>query len=213
MQSTGQTVAQDWQLVHESLLMTLMYRVSFFRSSLRVWKYSVTRMVMTGGSDGGRRPGPGAPVPWDQKDTTPAHRTPSVAARVAEFGNCGEISANCYSLSRCDSDSTGRCHVKETYADLAKMIDHSLLNPTLKLADLRAGCELAVAYDVASVCIMPYALKRCVEWLAGSTVQPSHDNWVPSWRSLHRDQAGRGDAGDLGGVPGTRHGWSTSAGS
>ena len=63
--------------------------------------------------------------------------------------------------------------MKETYADLAKMIDHSLLNPTLKLADLQAGCELAVAYDVASVCIMPYALKRCVQWLAGSTVQPS----------------------------------------
>lgn len=61
----------------------------------------------------------------------------------------------------------------ESYGDLAKMIDHSLLNPTLTLADLQAGCRVAVAYDVASVCIMPYALKRCVEWLAGSTVQPN----------------------------------------
>ena len=60
-----------------------------------------------------------------------------------------------------------------TYADVAKMIDHSLLNPTLTVADLEAGCRLAVAYDVASVCIMPYYLARCGELLAGSTVQPS----------------------------------------
>ncbi len=60
-----------------------------------------------------------------------------------------------------------------TYSDIAKMIDHSLLNPTLNTADLEAGCRLAVAYDVASVCIMPFALKRCAEILAGSTVKPS----------------------------------------
>lgn len=59
------------------------------------------------------------------------------------------------------------------YADYAKMIDHSLLNPTMTAADLDAGCRLAIAYDVASVCIMPYALARCAELLAGSTVQPS----------------------------------------
>jgi deoxyribose-phosphate aldolase len=59
------------------------------------------------------------------------------------------------------------------YLDYAKMIDHSLLNPTLTAADLEAGCKLAVAYDVASVCILPFALARCVELLAGSTVQPS----------------------------------------
>lgn len=60
-----------------------------------------------------------------------------------------------------------------TYEQMAKMIDHSLLNPTLTVADLEAGCRLAVAYDVASVCIMPYALSRCVELLHGSTVKPS----------------------------------------
>jgi deoxyribose-phosphate aldolase len=32
---------------------------------------------------------------------------------------------------------------------------------------------LARQYDVASVCIQPYYLKRCVELLAGSTVAPS----------------------------------------
>ena len=60
-----------------------------------------------------------------------------------------------------------------TYSDVATMIDHSLLNPTLTSADLEAGCRLARAYDVASVCIMPFALKRCAELLAGSTVKAS----------------------------------------
>jgi deoxyribose-phosphate aldolase len=60
-----------------------------------------------------------------------------------------------------------------TYADLAKMIDHSLLNPSLTAADLDAGCQLALAYDVASVCILPYSLRRCAEILRGSTVQAS----------------------------------------
>jgi deoxyribose-phosphate aldolase len=60
-----------------------------------------------------------------------------------------------------------------TTRELAKMIDHSLLNPTLTWDQLEAGCRLAVDYDVASVCIMPYALKRCAELLAGSDVRPS----------------------------------------
>ncbi|HUU91913.1 MAG TPA: deoxyribose-phosphate aldolase, partial [Phycisphaerae bacterium] len=60
-----------------------------------------------------------------------------------------------------------------TCADIAKMIDHSLLNPTLTAEDLEAGLRLALDYDVASVCIMPYYLKRCAEVLAGSTVRAS----------------------------------------
>jgi deoxyribose-phosphate aldolase len=60
-----------------------------------------------------------------------------------------------------------------TYEDIAKMIDHSLLNPALSAADLEAGCQLALEYDAASVCIMPYYLKRCAELLAGSTVKAS----------------------------------------
>jgi deoxyribose-phosphate aldolase len=60
-----------------------------------------------------------------------------------------------------------------SYPDLAKMIDHSLLNPPLTAAELEAGCKLAVAYDVASVCIMPYSLERCAEILRGSTVKAS----------------------------------------
>ena len=60
-----------------------------------------------------------------------------------------------------------------TYADIAKMIDHSLLNPTLTVEELEAGIRLALEYDVASVCIMPYYLKRCAELLRGSTVKAS----------------------------------------
>jgi deoxyribose-phosphate aldolase len=60
-----------------------------------------------------------------------------------------------------------------TYADIAKLIDHSLLSPSLTSAELESGIELARTYDVASVCIMPFALKRCAEQLAGSTVMPS----------------------------------------
>lgn len=54
--------------------------------------------------------------------------------------------------------------------ELAKMIDHSLLHPTLSDEDLKQGCELAKAYDVASVCIKPYAVKQAVEWLSGTDV-------------------------------------------
>lgn len=60
-----------------------------------------------------------------------------------------------------------------TYQDIAKMIDHSLLNPTLTADELESGCALALRYDTASVCILPYYLKRCATLLAGSGVKAS----------------------------------------
>jgi deoxyribose-phosphate aldolase len=51
------------------------------------------------------------------------------------------------------------------------MIDHSLLNPTLTVAQLEKGIRTALDYDVASVCIMPYYLRRAAELLRGSTVK------------------------------------------
>jgi len=60
-----------------------------------------------------------------------------------------------------------------SYSDLSKLIDHSLLSPTMTEEQLESGIQLALAYDVASVCIMPYYHKRCVELLAGSSVMPS----------------------------------------
>jgi len=58
-----------------------------------------------------------------------------------------------------------------TVHDLAKMIDHSLLHPTMTDADLRKGCELARQYDVATVCIKPYAISLAKDILAGSDVK------------------------------------------
>jgi deoxyribose-phosphate aldolase len=55
-------------------------------------------------------------------------------------------------------------------ADCARMIDHSLLQPTLTDRELEEGCCLARAYGVASVCIKPYAVAQAAEWLAGSPV-------------------------------------------
>ncbi len=59
------------------------------------------------------------------------------------------------------------------YEDFSKMIDHSLLVPTMTVQQLEEGCRLAAAYNVASVCIMPYYLRRCTELLAGTSVAPS----------------------------------------
>lgn len=60
-----------------------------------------------------------------------------------------------------------------TYDAIAKMIDHSLLKPHLAAEDLDAGCRLAAEYGVATVCIMPFAVKRCAELLADTGVAPS----------------------------------------
>jgi deoxyribose-phosphate aldolase len=54
---------------------------------------------------------------------------------------------------------------------LAKMIDHSLLHPTLRDEDLVTGCELAAQYEVASVCIKPYAVALAAEVLAATGVK------------------------------------------
>jgi deoxyribose-phosphate aldolase len=54
--------------------------------------------------------------------------------------------------------------------DLAKMIDHSLLHPTLTDDGLAAGCELARRYEVATVCVKPYATRQARQVLAGSGI-------------------------------------------
>lgn len=61
--------------------------------------------------------------------------------------------------------------MKYTYEQLAEMIDHSLLHPTLTDRELEDGCRLAAQYQTASVCIKPYAVKRAAELLRGSGVR------------------------------------------
>ena len=60
-----------------------------------------------------------------------------------------------------------------TYEDLSRMIDHSLLKPTLTTADLEAGCRLAVEYRCASVCVMPFFLKQAAQILHDTDVKPT----------------------------------------
>ena len=40
-------------------------------------------------------------------------------------------------------------------AEIAKMIDHSLLHPALTDLELKEGCEEAVEFHVASACVKP----------------------------------------------------------
>lgn len=60
-----------------------------------------------------------------------------------------------------------------SFREIAKMIDHSLLNPALTTQELGVGCEIGRQYEVASVCVLPYYLARCAELLRGSGVQAS----------------------------------------
>lgn len=60
--------------------------------------------------------------------------------------------------------------MNEIVYKLAKMIDHSILHPTMTDEDLGRECEVAKKYDVASVCVKPYAVKQAIEILKGSNV-------------------------------------------
>lgn len=64
--------------------------------------------------------------------------------------------------------SSHQPHLK--YADIAKMLDHALLAPTLPRQSLEAGLEFARDYQVASVCIVPFYVGRAAEVLSGSGV-------------------------------------------
>jgi deoxyribose-phosphate aldolase len=62
--------------------------------------------------------------------------------------------------------------MKETITlnTLAKMIDHSLLRPTMTDKDIVKGCELAKKYKVATACIKPYCIPVVRELLSDSEV-------------------------------------------
>lgn len=57
-----------------------------------------------------------------------------------------------------------------TAASLAKIIDHSLLDPALTDLELLEGLELAKRHKVASVCVKPYFVPKAAEVLKGSGV-------------------------------------------
>ena len=56
--------------------------------------------------------------------------------------------------------------------EIAKMLDHSTLQPFLTEDDIRKGCQIALKYDVATVCARPGDMKIVPEALRGSDVLP-----------------------------------------
>ncbi|KAL2869174.1 2-deoxyribose-5-phosphate aldolase [Aspergillus lucknowensis] len=57
-----------------------------------------------------------------------------------------------------------------TLPQLAKMIDHSLLHPTMTDADILAGLKIARDHNVATACVKPYAVPLAKKELAGTDV-------------------------------------------
>lgn len=57
-----------------------------------------------------------------------------------------------------------------TLQELAKMIDHSLLHPTMSDTDVRVGCELSRDYGVATACVKPYSIPQAIDIFAGTDV-------------------------------------------
>jgi deoxyribose-phosphate aldolase len=58
-----------------------------------------------------------------------------------------------------------------TVAQVAAMIDHSLLRPELTLDDVTLGCEIAATHEVASVCCKPADVVHASRVLAGTSVK------------------------------------------
>ncbi len=90
-------------------------------------------------------------------------------AKIDKLSSRADDTVGAYVFSRQET----RMSPDYSYSQIAKMIDHSLLNPALTVPELEAGCQLALRYDVASVCILPYYAARCAQVLAGSDVHPS----------------------------------------
>ena len=59
---------------------------------------------------------------------------------------------------------------KVTAADIAKMIDHSLLKPEMARQEVEAGCELAKKYNCASACVKPCDVELAYAILKDSDV-------------------------------------------
>jgi len=93
--------------------------------------------------------------------------------------------------------------MKYSYEELAGMIDHSLLHPTMTDKDLEDGCKLAAKYRVVSVCIKPYAAKRAAELLRGSGVNVGcvigfpHGNSCTESKRYETELACRDGAGEI----------------
>jgi deoxyribose-phosphate aldolase len=86
---------------------------------------------------------------------------------------------------------------------LAKMIDHSLLHPTMTDEAIAAGCRLARRYDVATACVKPYAIPLAKDLLDGSQVGVCavvafpHGNSAPAIKVREAAEAAEAGAGEI----------------
>lgn len=58
-----------------------------------------------------------------------------------------------------------------TKEDIAKFIDHTLLKPTATHADIKKLCDEAIKYKFKAVCVNPYYVRVCKEYLQNSNVK------------------------------------------
>jgi deoxyribose-phosphate aldolase len=56
------------------------------------------------------------------------------------------------------------------YEDLAKMVDHSLLQPNLTEQEIINGCEIAIKYNVNLVMVRPFDVPMATEIVKGTDV-------------------------------------------
>ncbi|KAM0722320.1 hypothetical protein Q7P37_001761 [Cladosporium fusiforme] len=84
-----------------------------------------------------------------------------------------------------------------TLSQLAKMIDHSLLHPTMTDADIIAGLAIAKKHEVATACVKPYLISLAKQELAGSSVKVCpvigfpHGNSTTKVKAFEAEQAAK----------------------
>jgi deoxyribose-phosphate aldolase len=87
--------------------------------------------------------------------------------------------------------------------EIAKMIDHSILQPAYTDEEMKKQCLMAKKYDVATVCIKPYAVKMAVELLKDTDVKIScvigfpHGNSTTAVKVFETEQACRDGAVEI----------------
>lgn len=82
-----------------------------------------------------------------------------------------------------------------TVAQVAKMIDHSLIRPELTIAEVKAGCAVAIRHNVAAVCVKSADVQMAAEEVGGSGVLVStvigfpHGNSSPAIKAAEANAA------------------------
>jgi deoxyribose-phosphate aldolase len=93
--------------------------------------------------------------------------------------------------------------MQDSARELAKMIDHSLLHPTLTDSQLLEGCGIAKKYKTATVCVKPYAVRQAAEALRDSDVSVAtvigfpHGNSTVDVKVFETEQACRDGAKEV----------------